>query len=164
MASKAEIRAVRKVLYDRGRLRELLDEVRSIDVLMNTDPRANLPPDDIRVSAGSGPVWVIPSTGEIDPGVLEAAARCRRVAELLRATRAELSDVDFDDGDRRQLSTALDQHAKAWIARARAWSAPGPPDDVRAVAKEINRHDAKAVLAYARVEQYLDRDALNGIR
>jgi len=40
MANKREIREVRKVLYDRKGLREMLDEGRSIDVLMNTGPHA----------------------------------------------------------------------------------------------------------------------------
>lgn len=163
MASEAEIRAVREVLYDRKRLRRLLDEVRSIDVLMNTNPYATLPPDDVRVTAGSGPTWVIPSTGALDPAVLEAADRCGRVAKLLRETRQDLAAVDFDRSDKRHLREALEQHAKAWVARARAWRAPGPPADVESAAREINRHDADAVRSYARAEEYLDRRALDGI-
>ena len=53
MASRGDVKAVRKVLYSRKRLRKMLTEIRSIDILMNTNPDAALPSDDIRVTAGS---------------------------------------------------------------------------------------------------------------
>jgi hypothetical protein len=162
MASKAEVRAVRRVLYDRERLRRMLTEVRSIDILMNTNQNASLPPDDIRVTAGDGPTWVL-LDGSMDPGVLEAAARCRRVAELLRQTRRALKDVDFDPGDRRRLRAALGEHARAWIARADAWSAPRGAVDPAVAADQINRHDASAMRGYRKVRAYLDGRALEGV-
>lgn len=162
MASKREIKAVRRVLYDRKRLREMLGEIRSIDVLMNTNPNLALPADDIRVSAGAGPVWFVLATGEIDPGVLEAARRTKRVAQLLRETRRELKDVDFDPDDRRELRKALDEQAKAMIVRADAWSTKGG-DDPRAAAAKINRHDAEALRSYGKVSAYLDKRAFERV-
>jgi len=163
MASKAEVRAVRRVLYDRERLRRMLTEVRSIDILMNTNANAPLPPDDIRVNSGDGPTWVLLGTGEVDPAVVEAAARCRRVAELLRETRRALKHVDFDRGDRRALRAALDEHAQAWIARADAWVAPRGAVDPAVAAAAINRHDARATREYRRVRPYLDGTAFEGV-
>jgi hypothetical protein len=163
VAKPREIRAVRKVLYDRKRMRKLVTEARSIDVLMNTDPYASLDSDDVRVTAGAGPIWFVPGTGEIDPGVLEAADRCRRIATLLRQIRRELADVDFDADDKRHLREALDEHAKAWVARAEIWSRPQRPSDPAADAAEISRHDAKATRNYAKVKAYLDRDAAESV-
>ncbi len=161
MATEREVKAVRRVLYNRGRMRLLLTEVRSIDVLMNLDPYASLSPDDTRVAAGSGPHWFL-SSGEVDPGVLEAASRCQRVAALLRDTRRELKDVDFDRADKRELRNALEEHAKAWIARADAWSRPGSPD-VATMGAAINSHDAASLRSYHRVDAYLDSDAFEDV-
>ena len=163
MASRREVKAVRKVLYDRKRLRKMVIEARSIDVLMNTDPYGRLEPDDVRVTAGAGPIWFLPSTGEVDPGVLEAADRSRRIAGFLREIRRDLGDVVFDGDDKRVLREALDEQAKAWIARAAVWSRPRRPSDLAADADEISRHDAKATRNYAKVEAYLDRDAAEGL-
>lgn len=162
MATDREIKAVRRVLYDRKRMRKMLTEARSIDVLMNLDPRGTLPPDDIRVSPGYGPLWFVPGTGAVDPGVLEAAERSKRVAGLLRDTRRELKEVEFDPEDKRWLRRALDEHAKALVKRADAWSAPtvGNPGKI---AKDINRHDAAAADSYRKVLKYLDRKAFEGV-
>lgn len=153
---------MRKVLYDRKRLRKMMDEVRSIDVLMNTGPNAAIAPDDVRVPGG-GPRWLVgEGDGELDPSVAEAADRCRRLAKLLRTTRQELKDVEFDHDDKRELRNALEQQAKAWTARADAWSAPTAPDVGTAV-KEISRHDKESISSYAKVDRYLDRNAFAGI-
>jgi len=162
MARKREIKAVRRVLYDRDRLRRMLDEVRSIDVLMNTGPNAAIAPDSAQVPEG-GPLWYLPD-GSIEPAVLEAADRCRRIASLLRETRRGLKDVDFNADDKRELRNALDAQAKAWIARGKTWSEPGPPTDVDAAVADINRHDMDSIRSYQRVQDYVDRDALERVR
>lgn len=163
MAKKKEIKAVHRVLYDRKRLREMLTEVRSIEVLMNTNPDQPIPPDDIRVNAGDGPTWVL-LNGELDPAVLEAAERGRRVAKLLRETSRDLRDVDFDRDDKRQLRHALDEHAKAWLARADAWTAPADAAlDPPKAAAQINRHDEQALRSYREVRGYLDERAGEGL-
>jgi hypothetical protein len=154
MASNREIRAVRKVLYDRRRLRKLDAHLTSIDVLMNFDPNATLPPDDIRVAPGAGPTWFIPGTGELNSGVREAAQRCDRVAGLLREIRRELADVSFDGADKRHLRGALEAQAKAFSARGRLWGAPGRPD-AEAGAPEIVGHEAEALRHFKRVKPYL---------
>jgi hypothetical protein len=163
MARQSEIKAVRRVLYERKRLRKMLTEVRSIEVLMNTDPNRPIPPDDIRVNAGDGPTWVL-LNGEVDPAVLEAAERGRRVAKLLRETSRDLKDVDFDRDDKRELRNALDAHAKAWVARADAWSAPAATAlDPPKAAAQISRHDEKALRSYHEVRDYLDERAGAGL-
>jgi predicted nucleic acid-binding protein len=154
VAKREEVKAVRQVLYDRGRLRKLHTEILSIDVEMNLNPTAKLDPNDIRGRAGSGPSWVIPATGEVDRGVTEAARRCQKVAALLRETSRDLADVSFPRADKRALRTALEEHAKAWSTRGRIWAAPGRPDADAAVA-EITRHHAAAIRSYERVKPYL---------
>jgi hypothetical protein len=155
MATNREIRAVRRVLYDRRRLRKLDAHLRSIDVLMNFDSHTTLSPDDIRVSPGSGPAWFVPATGELDPGVSEAAERCKRVAGILREIRRELAGVSFDGADKRHLRDALEAQAKAFSARAKAWAAPGRPD-ADAEASKISGHEADSLRNFKRVKPYLD--------
>ncbi len=165
MARRGDIEAVRRVLYDRKRVRKMLDQARRIDALMNTDPRASLAPDDPRVVAGGGPAWIVPTTGELDPAVAEAAMRCRRLADLLRDARRELKDVDFDHDDKRELRRALDAHASAWVARGDAWAAVGVETvDLDAAVDRINRHDIDAARSYHKVLDYLDRKVLNSLQ
>lgn len=161
MPTKREIRAVRKVLYERERARKMLDEARSIVVLMNFNPRGHIEQEDVRVTAGAGPLWFIPATGEVDPGVLEAAERSKRIAAMLRETRRELSDVDFDAEDKRNLRDALEQQAQALTKRAKAWTTP-TVGDPETVAAGIHRHDAAAAKSYSKVFDYLDKDAFGG--
>jgi hypothetical protein len=154
MASNREIRAVRKVLYNHRRLRKLDSHLTSIDVLMNFNVNATLPPDDVRVAPGAGPTWFIPATGELNSGVREAAERCDRVAGLLREIRRELAGVRFDGADKRHLRGALEAQAKAFSARSRIWGAPERPD-AEAQAREIVRHEADALRNFKRVKPYL---------
>jgi hypothetical protein len=163
VAKRDEVKAVRKVLYDRTRLRKLYAEISSIDVEMNLDPERELDPNDIRGDAGSGPNWVIPATGQVDPGVTEAAKRCAKVAALLRQTSRDLADVSFPRADKRALRDALEEQAKAWSARGRIWAAPGRPD-VQAAVKEINTHHAAAIKSYARVTKYLREVKLESLQ
>jgi hypothetical protein len=162
MPKKREIKAVRRVLYERERSRKMLDEARSIVVLMNFNYRGSIPQDDIRVTAGAGPIWFVPSTGAVDPGVLEAADRCRRIAAMLRDTRRELKGVDFNADDKRALREGLEQQAQALVKRAKAWTSPAVGNS-DAVARDINRHDAAAANAYKEVFEYLDKNAFGGV-
>jgi hypothetical protein len=162
MPTSREIKAVRRVLYAKERERKMLDEARSIVVLMNFNPRGNIDQEDIRVTAGAGPLWFIPATGEVDPGVLEAADRSKRIAAMLRDTRRELKDVDFDADDKRNLRDALEQQAQALIKRAKAWTAP-TVGDPEAIAADIHRHDAAAANSYSKVFAYLDENAFEGL-
>ena len=164
MASKSEIKAVRKVLYKRERLRAIAAEVSSIDVLMNTGGKVELSPDDARIPGG-GPRWLVGDDEEmtLDPAVAEAADRCDRLAKLLRETRNELRNVEFDSADKRELRNALEAHARAWVARGDIWrTVPAP--DVNSAVNEISRHDGEAIRSYAKVDAYLDRNALEALR
>lgn len=164
MATKREIKAVRRVLYKRERLRAMVAEVTSIDVLMNTGGKVVLDPDDARIPGG-GPRWLVGDDEEkaLDPSVAEAADRCDRLAKLLRETRSALKEVEFDSADKRELRNALEAHARAWVARGDAWrTLPAP--DVKAAVNEISRHDKEAIRSYAKVDDYLDRNALEAVR
>lgn len=98
---------MRKVLYDRPRLRKIVDHLRSIDVLMNTNPNARLQPGDRRVKVGGGPFW-FEASGKLNGSVLAAAKRCHQVAELTLEIRRDLAAVDFDADDKKHLRAALE--------------------------------------------------------
>jgi hypothetical protein len=151
--SPKEIKAVRSVLYDRPRLRKIFDHLRSIDVLMNTNPDARLQPNDRRVKVGAGPFW-FEASGALNRGVVEAAKRCAQVADLTLEIRRDLAKVAFNAKDKQYLRAALDAQAKAWRARGRIWTAPGDPNVAAAVA-EISRYDGEAIRNYQKVKAYL---------
>jgi hypothetical protein len=152
MATEADIREVRKVLYDRDRRRKLKTEIDSIVILMNFDPGEAIPHDDPRILPGAGPLWFIPNTGAVNPSVLEAADRCERIASILMKMRDEIGDLNIDGSDRQHLREALEQQAKGWRTRARLWRDPGAPDP--AGADEIVGHEAKSLREIKKVEDY----------
>lgn len=154
-ASRREIRAVRRVLYERRRLRRLYQHASSIDVLMNTDPGRALSPDDTRVQGGAGPGWVIPGSGELSVAVLDAADRCDEIAKILLAVRRDLADVDFDRSDKHHLRAGLASQASAWRARGRAWRAPGPPGNIRATVAGITKRERASMREFRSVREYL---------
>lgn len=150
-----QVAAVRRVLYDRRRLRRLGDELRSIDALMNADPARRLQPGDARVQAGAGPLWYVPATGAIDPSVREAADRCDAVAGLLLEMRRALSHVAFPASHRRHLQAGIAAQAAFWKARGAVWRAPRPPADPRAAAAAVASHARVAARELQPVRRYL---------
>lgn len=154
MSKRDEVREVRRVLYDRRRMRRMFTQLESIDELMNLDPANVLPPDDPRVQGGSGPSWFIPANGQLSPAVIEASERCDKVADVLLDTRRELAGVRFDDDDKRALRAALKQQAKAWQERGKVWRAPGRPE-VEVSLDRIARHEKESVKELKKVKEYL---------
>jgi hypothetical protein len=150
--------AVRKVLYDPSRIRQLVDLLSSIDVLMNLNPRNFIPTSDPRVHAGAGPTWYVTPSDlyhaakvKVGPEVIEAADHCDKIADLLLETRDDLAKVDFSARDKQNLHTALTEAAHAMRARAGSWRAPGPIDADRA---------ATSIVAHERASQDAFRAAL----
>jgi hypothetical protein len=150
-----QIAAVRKVLYERTRLRKIFDDGESVVRLMNLDPSALLDNTDPRWPAGSGPTWYLRSTGQLNPSVAEAAKRCDRIAGLLLDIRADLRDVDFPPADKQQLRAALAESAAEWKARGRLWRAPGEPGDAQTASASIATHQRESLRAFKRVTAYL---------
>jgi hypothetical protein len=151
-----QIAAVRKVLYERNRLRKLVDHLSSIEALMNLDRTAPpLKSGDPRGRAGAGPNWYIPATGKLSSSVVEAADRCNKVADLLLETRRALAQVDFPAADKRHLRAALAEHAQAMRARARVWRAQQPPRDWKRSAAPIVAHQQASLREYQHVTRYL---------
>ena len=143
--TKGEIVAAQKVLYRRGRLREMKDDVNSISVLMRIAPGSQ---------PGVGPDFIIPATGAPGPGVKESIRRCRKIARNLREIAADLKDVKIPKADRKNLRAMVKEEATAWEIRADAWADPKRPD-VEAVVKRISRHMRGAVDAATEVKVYL---------
>jgi hypothetical protein len=160
VANRKDIRAVRNVLYEKDRLRQMIDEARSIDVLMNLDPNGRLEPDDIRVKAGAGPLWFSES-GALDPGVIEAADRCKRLAQLLLDVRRDIGPLKIPTRDKRDLRDALESQSRAWIARAKVWRDPAAPRVERDLGS-IVEHERAAARSYKRVAKYLDERSVGG--
>jgi hypothetical protein len=144
--TRKQIRAVRAVLYKRERLRRLLDDIHSIDVLMNLDNPAQ--PE-------GAPLWVYPANGQIGEGVAEAVKRCRRVAGTLRDIREELAELDVPDRHKHYLRESLEDQAKVWVLRGEVWAATDNPNVETAVKRLASRQraafdKARKVRAYLR--------------
>jgi hypothetical protein len=154
MAKDPRVTAVQKVLYEPTRLRHLEDDLVTIDVMLNADPTVPLQPNDIRGFAGSGPDWWIRGTGALDPGVVEAARRCDRIAARFLTIRRELGPVAFPAADKAQLRLGLAELAASWTARGRAWRA-GPGQSVEAEIGAIERHLRSSAVAFRKVRKYL---------
>ncbi len=152
--TKSEIRAVHKALYRRDRLNALKRLARDIARLMNFDPAAPLADNDVRNPPGSGPLWFLPATGEVDPHVLEAARACDTVATTLRAIRHDVGQVSFPAADKQHLMAALDAEAKSWTVRGAMWRDPGKPD-VEGFVADISRHVDRAISEGKHVGPYL---------
>jgi hypothetical protein len=142
-----QIAAVRRVLYEPARIRQMRSDLSSISVLLNLE---NQNPSEIVT-------WYVPATGELSPGIVEAAARCRRIAATVRAIRSELAKLEFDQVDKRHLLRALDAQAASWQARADGWAAPGQPGDVDALVTTVAGHLRTAFAEAAHVKPYLKR-------
>jgi hypothetical protein len=153
MAKASDVRAARKILYDKDRTSKIETEMESIVILMNFDPGEAIAHDDPRVEPGAGPLWFVPATGKVSPAVLEAADRCERIASVLRKTRERLGDADFDRSDRRHLVAALRHLEKSWRKRAVSWRDPGRTEG--SVAAEITQHEIASANEFKSVAEYL---------
>jgi hypothetical protein len=140
-----QIKAVRAVLYKPERVRQLRAHANSIAVLMNLD-NPNQP--------DQGPLWTIEATGKPSGAVMEAVARCRKIAGILRTTSGLLESLTLPPAHKRDLRTGLGELAATWDARAAAWAGAGKPDVEGEVAK-ISGHRAASAKALRRVSGYL---------
>jgi hypothetical protein len=156
------VAAVRKVLYQRSRMRRIVDHLDSIVALMNLDPAGRSPGPGI--PPGSGPHWYVPATGKISPSVLEAADRCDKVSALLLEIRDELAHVDFPSPDKQHLRAGLAEQAAALRARAKVWRAPAPPGDVQAAVAPIAAHERASLNELEHVAPYLKKVDLGTLR
>jgi hypothetical protein len=142
-----ELKAVHAVLYERKRLRQIFDDISSIDVLMHFNDPAQ--PD-------SAPLWYEPSTGQLTSSVLDAAQRCHNIAKALLQMRNELAGVKFDGGDKRHLREALKEQAASWSTRGDIWSTAGAPnEDAERVVAPITAHQVAGAQAAEHVTDYL---------
>ena len=141
MARRAEIRAVREVIYDRDTVRQLNTHMSSIETLMRLDDE--------------GPSWVIPATGQPTAAVKDAADRCDKVAKILRKLREGLADVDFDAEDKVRLRRGYRELAAAWARRGEVWRAPEGPDVEREV-EVIADLEQAALREFKRVAEYFE--------
>jgi hypothetical protein len=149
--TKLQIKAVRAVLYERSRLRQISENYRSIDVLLEIAP----------TSVNDGPNWVIQATGKVDPSVLEAAQRARQIASAMQSMAGELGGLSLPGDDRQNLVAALNAQAAAWTARAGAWSVPNA-NGASAAVTTIAAHESAARDAAGKVREYLQtNDELN---
>jgi len=155
--SKQQVAAVHAVLYERRRLQNLHDEMQSIAVELNLDPRARLSPRDTRNPPGSGPNWFVPSTGAVDPAVLDAAKRCDKIAAILSEIAGELDGVDIPRADRDDLQSALSGEAAVWTLRGRSWRNPRPERDPQRFAATVAAHVQASVEAGYTVRAYRKR-------
>jgi hypothetical protein len=140
-----QIKAVQAVLYKPQQVRQLRAHASSINVLMNIDNPNG--PD-------KGPPWTIQATGQPSSRVIEAIARCRKIAESMRTMSRQLEALALPTAHRRDLRTGLTELAATWDARAAAWEAPGKPD-VQALVGRISAHQKASAKALARVSAYL---------
>ena len=148
-----KVAAVRKVLYQHARIRRLQDHQVSIVNLMNLDPGGT--PPGLGRTAGSGPNWYVLATGALSPSVVEAAARCDKVADILLEIRDELGSVDFKRTDKVNLRAALAEQAAGFRIRARVWGAPARPVNAAATAAAIAGHESESVRRLRKVAKYL---------
>lgn len=161
MAKDPRIATVQKVLYEPRRLQHLKDDLVTIEVMMNLDPRTPLQPTDIRGFAGSGPDWWIRGSGAPDLGVVEGAKRCDAVAAKFLAIRADLAHVAFPAADKAHLRRGLAELAAFWTARAKAWRA-APGQDVDAAVAGMQRHLQASAVAFRKTRKYLKKNVRLG--
>lgn len=151
---KEQVQAVQKVLYAHKRVNTLKDNLSSIATLMNLDPTAVLPPNDIRNPPGSGPSWYIQDSGQLNPDVVEAASLCDKVASSMKQMAGDLDHVDIPHGDRANLQTALTEQATVWTLRGRWWRNPNPPADPTGLVNQISGHAKASANASGKVKRY----------
>ena len=149
--TKKELKAVHAVLYERKRLRQIFDDISSIDV----DLHFNNP-----AQPGSAPLWYYPANGQLTSSVLDAARRCHKIAKALLDMRDELAKVEFDGDDKRHLREALKEQAASWSTRGDIWSMPGAPDDdAESVVAPITAHQVAGAKEAEHVVDYLKKNS-----
>jgi hypothetical protein len=149
--TQEQIKAVRGVLYKRSRVRAIRDSVSSIDVLLGLAPSTQ---------TGSGPAWIIPATGKLDPAVLAAAGYARRIAADLREMSSEIGKLSLPSSDQNNLMGALEAQAAAWAQRAAAWVQTTRPSaqQIKTTVTAISNHERDATDAAKKVRVYLSGD------
>ena len=152
--TKDQIKAVRAVLYDHAQLKLIAEDIQQINLLMNL-AGPPLPSNDVRIAVGTGPRWVIPATGAVDPAVLDAVARCQKLAKRLQAIGDALADLDLPADDKHELTTAMHEQAQTWTARARLWGQAGKPSDPAGALATITAHQTASDAAVKKVTAYL---------
>jgi hypothetical protein len=141
----AQIKSVRRILYDPHRVRQMRDDASSISVLLNLENQ----------NPSSTFSWYIPATGALAQEVVEAAQRCRRIATTLLSIRKDLAHVSVPETDRKHLMAALQAQAASWQARANAWAATGQPADTDTLVASISGHVRTALAQAQHVQPYL---------
>jgi hypothetical protein len=159
-----QIKAVHKALYKDNRIQELTHLMHNLAASMNLNPSTQLPGNDVRNPAGSGPQWFFPDTGAVDNLVIRSAGYCDQIAHTILAMRSDIQQVDFPQADKQNLSKALSEEAASWTLRGQLWRASGKPADPDQAAAQISAHLANAEQAAKRVRPYLRTAQEVGVR
>ena len=146
--TKPQIAQVRAILYKPSIVRQISDDLSSINVLLGV--AAYTP-------SGSGPVWIIPHTGKVDSGITEAVTRALRTASTLRQMAHQISGLSIPAADRTNLVKFLDSRASAWTARAHVWAQTTPlsSNKIKSILSTIGGYESVAVAAAKKVSAYL---------
>lgn len=150
----AQIKAVRKVLYDRTQLKQMANDIQQVNLLMNISGPP-LPQNDVRIAVGDGPQWFIQTTGAVDPNILSAVASCQSLAKRLLSLRSAVARLQLPPADKQFLTTALNEQALTWSARATLWQQQGAPADPAGAVAQIAAHQAASFAALKHVQAYL---------
>jgi hypothetical protein len=146
--TKPQIAQVRAILYKPSIVRQISDDLSSINVLLGVSPST---------PSGSGPVWVIPDTGKAGSSITEAVTRAHRTASTLRQMAHQISSLSIPAADRTNLVRFLDSRASAWTARADVWAQVTPlsSDKIKSILSTIGGYESVAVAAAKKVSAYL---------
>ena len=145
----AQIRAVRRVLYDPTVWRDIEGALESIDGTMNT-----------RFAQRSHVTLVcppgIPCAPAVEPN--EGAKYADVVAELLFGLGRNVGRIPHINAkDKADLATGVDELAKSWRARASAWRATAQgATNTASLLNGISAPYRKSATAFARVQEYLE--------
>lgn len=135
---------MRRVLFEPERAQRMADDAASFSVLFNLDNQA----------PGRAIVWWIPSTRDLSPGVLEAAARCAGISHAYQQMSDEIATLAVNAGDKSRLRAALEAMAAMWLARSKAIGDPKPPADPTSLARSVSYQLARAYEAGHQVAEY----------
>jgi hypothetical protein len=141
-ATKAEKRALKRVIFEPTRLRAIVDDLRNVDVLMGMRDDSTAPPPFVLVN------------GQPDPSIATVTAICRRIAANYRSIRADIKPLDIRQPAKRQIRLGYAEEAASWEARATLWEAvaAGDPD---ADGQTIQVHVDAAIAAYRSAHTFL---------